>query len=198
MDLRVERTKRNIINAFLELRAKKSLEKITIKELSELAYINKATFYLHYKDIYDLSEQLEEELISSIIKNIPQPDNFIYNPKLATTEISLALASQKALIDILFSGSRAPILEQKISAIISQQIFDLHPELKNNLEFNIIQSTLLHGCFHSSMEYHTNDNYDEVIQIIGEINSCLLTYFTEKNSHNLFPSAHMSNQKTEC
>ena len=55
MDLRTERTKRSIINAFLELRSQKPLEKITVKELSELAFINKATFYTHYQDIYDLS-----------------------------------------------------------------------------------------------------------------------------------------------
>ena len=52
MDLRVKKTKNSIINAFLKLRAKKSLERITVKELSDLAEINKATFYLHYKDIY--------------------------------------------------------------------------------------------------------------------------------------------------
>ena len=56
MDLREKKTKRNIRNAFIELRAKKPLERISIKELAELAEISKATFYLHYKDIYDLSE----------------------------------------------------------------------------------------------------------------------------------------------
>ena len=55
MDLRTEKTKRSIINSFLELRSRKPLEKITVKELSEKAEINKATFYLHYHDIYDLS-----------------------------------------------------------------------------------------------------------------------------------------------
>ena len=57
MDLRIQRTKRCITEAFLKLRTQKPLEKITIKELSELAMINKATFYSHYTDIYDLSEQ---------------------------------------------------------------------------------------------------------------------------------------------
>ena len=59
MDLRVQKTQRSIINALIELRSKKNLEKITVKELAERAEINKATFYQHYKDIYDLSEQLE-------------------------------------------------------------------------------------------------------------------------------------------
>lgn len=48
MDLRIERTRKSIINAFIELRAHKPIEKITVKELAERAYINKATFYSHY------------------------------------------------------------------------------------------------------------------------------------------------------
>ena len=43
MDLRVEKTKRSIINAFLELRAKNP-GKITVKELCEHAWIHKSTF----------------------------------------------------------------------------------------------------------------------------------------------------------
>ena len=58
MDPRIQRTKNSIIDAFIQLRAKKPLEKITIRELSQLAGINKATFYLHYQDIYDLAHQL--------------------------------------------------------------------------------------------------------------------------------------------
>ena len=44
MDLRIEKTEKGIRNAFIELRSRKPLEKITIKELCEHAYINKSTF----------------------------------------------------------------------------------------------------------------------------------------------------------
>ena len=58
MDLRIEKTERSIVRAFLKLRAEKPLEKIRVKELCEKAEINKSTFYAHYRDIFDLSEQL--------------------------------------------------------------------------------------------------------------------------------------------
>ena len=60
MDIRIEKTKTAIHNTFLELRSKKPLEKITIKELCEKAQINKSTFYSHYRDIYDLSDQTDD------------------------------------------------------------------------------------------------------------------------------------------
>ena len=37
MDLRIERTRRSIINAFIELRSAKNIEKITVKEHAEKA-----------------------------------------------------------------------------------------------------------------------------------------------------------------
>ena len=62
MDIRIEKTKTAIHNTFLELRSKKPLEKITIKELCEKAQINKSTFYSHYKDIYDLYDAYEKDI----------------------------------------------------------------------------------------------------------------------------------------
>ena len=77
MDLRIQKTKKSIINSFLTLRSKKPLERITVKELSNAAQINKATFYLHYKDIYDLSEALENELFVNVFKIIEHPDELV-------------------------------------------------------------------------------------------------------------------------
>ncbi len=76
MDLREKKTLRNIRNAFLQLRSKKPLERITIKELAQIAEISKTTFYLHYKDIYDLSEHMQGELIEDIMNGITHPEYF--------------------------------------------------------------------------------------------------------------------------
>lgn len=54
MDLRIKKTKRAIRSAFAELIKEKPMEKITVKEIAELAEINKTTFYAHYETVYDL------------------------------------------------------------------------------------------------------------------------------------------------
>ncbi len=174
MDLRIERTRRSIINAFIELRAKKPLEKITVKELSEIALINKATFYSHYNDIYDLSEQLEKEAVDMVLKNIPHPDSLITNPKQGTAELAFALMSQSKLFDTLFSDSRASILSSRIEQGLKSKIYTLYPEYKNNLEMDILLTVLIQGCFHAFAS-HTNDtDINNLIDIIGKINERML------------------------
>ena len=66
IDRRVRKTKQQLQDDFIQLRKKKDLKDITVKELCELTDLNRGTFYLHYKDIYDLSEQLESSLFISL------------------------------------------------------------------------------------------------------------------------------------
>lgn len=59
-DLRYSRTDRLLQEAFLELLKVKSVNRISIRDLTERAGINRCTFYHHYQDIYDLLEQIED------------------------------------------------------------------------------------------------------------------------------------------
>lgn len=59
----VVRTKQKIIDAFWELYCSKSIEKITVKEITERAGYNRGTFYVYFKDVYDVLEQIEESLL---------------------------------------------------------------------------------------------------------------------------------------
>jgi hypothetical protein len=48
----------------------KKTNKITVTELTELADVNRSTFYLYYKDIYDMIEKIENEMLSEFMKAI--------------------------------------------------------------------------------------------------------------------------------
>ena len=61
-----EQTKSNLRNAFWALYREKPLEKISIKEITDLAGYNRGTFYLYYKDVYDLLDQIEEVLLNLV------------------------------------------------------------------------------------------------------------------------------------
>ena len=49
-------TKIALSNALKELLAHKSLEKITVTELTRVCGLNRMTFYYHFQDIYELAE----------------------------------------------------------------------------------------------------------------------------------------------
>ncbi|MBQ3546110.1 MAG: TetR/AcrR family transcriptional regulator [Lachnospiraceae bacterium] len=174
MDLRIERTRRSIINAFIELRSQKPIEKITIKELAELACINKATFYSHYHDIYDLTEQLENEIINSIVEGIP--DTVFLNPKEDIEVLFEAFLAKKSLTDILFSGSRSYAFAQKMEQILKKHIYKIDSDSEISLEQNILFSVLVQGTFRAYW-CHSEKDLKEVIQILGNINDCLVNKY---------------------
>lgn len=66
-DRRIRKTKQVLRQSFTSLLAEKPLEDITVKELTERADINRGTFYCHYKDIYDLKDQIERELFDEFV-----------------------------------------------------------------------------------------------------------------------------------
>lgn len=173
MDLRVQRTQRNIINAFIELRTNKPIEKITIKELSERAFINKATFYTHYKDIYDLSEQLENEAIETILNDLPHPEDLVNNPKKWVAELITALLNPGKIFDILFSGTRRAVLLERLESNIKTHIYRAFPEYQDNLEKELLLTFLIQGGFHAFLTHRREDS-NKVISILGDFSECLM------------------------
>lgn len=67
---RVSETKDRIKDAFFELYATKKIEKISIKEITDRARLNRGTFYVYYKDIYDLLEKAEDEFLEELVDKI--------------------------------------------------------------------------------------------------------------------------------
>ena len=51
MDRRVRRTKTLLLQGLIQLMEVKDIKDISVKELSDLADINRGTFYLHYSEV---------------------------------------------------------------------------------------------------------------------------------------------------
>lgn len=62
-DARVRYTKKIIRTVFLQLLQEKPISKITVKEICDMAEINRGTFYKHYNDPYDLLAKTEEDIL---------------------------------------------------------------------------------------------------------------------------------------
>ena len=172
MDLRIQKTKNSIKAAFLELREQKHLERITVKELAEKAMINKATFYTHYADIYDLQEQLEDEAVLNVINQMPHPEYLYTDPKEGTKELIRGMVAKKDAFDSLFRNGREHYFPDKIDRHVKEFIYEHHPEYRDNVKINALLTILTYGCFTAHMRYNT-DKSEDVIDVIGDVNERL-------------------------
>jgi len=63
---RTEQTKSDLREAFWRLYAEAPLERITVGQVCTLAGYNRGTFYLHFHDLYELLDLIEDELIAGM------------------------------------------------------------------------------------------------------------------------------------
>ena len=77
MDRRVRKTRMQLRAGLTQLMREKPIKDITVRELAQLVDINRCTFYLHYRDIYDMVEQVEQEVFDEfeeIVRAHPAED----------------------------------------------------------------------------------------------------------------------------
>ena len=69
-DRRVKRTKKALRDCLFQLLDEKTVEEITVKELTSMADINRSTFYFYYKDIDDMIIQIQDEIYSVFERDV--------------------------------------------------------------------------------------------------------------------------------
>ena len=113
----------------MELRAQKPLEKIKVKELCDLACINKSTFYAHYQDIYALANAMEDEMVEVVVESLPQltARDVSERTEWLTREMFRAFTRNQTEIGILFSGSRQGLFINRVEAAMSKCISESDP-----------------------------------------------------------------------
>ena len=169
MDMREMKTKRSITNAFLEIRSKKPLERITVRELCERAEVSKGTFYLHYHDIYELSDMLQENTIKSILGHVEDPVDMVYNPRKSSKEMIYGFYANREVVNILFNGSQFSRLPEKIEAGIKDILFEKFPEFQDDVYANIRLTYQLMGAFYAFYKYENEFGFDAVFAAVDRI-----------------------------
>lgn len=70
-----EKTRNNLVNAFWDLYCQKDINKITIKEITDRAGYNRATFYIYFKNTQQVLEYVEEQLYAWMREPSQKPQN---------------------------------------------------------------------------------------------------------------------------
>lgn len=162
-DRRVMRTKALLIHSLSTLMKQKNIKDITVKELCELADINRGTFYLHYKDIYDMLASIEQELSDKFIQifqkyNAETTKDFPYPLFLDIFEL---VSDNAELFRVLIGPNGDISFIMKIHQLydihcIQTEISKLSPAISMNYEY--YGNFILYGCVGLIEQWLSSDN----------------------------------------
>lgn len=134
-DRRVKYTLMVIRQSFVKLLMQKPISKITIKEICEDADINRATFYAHFQDQYDLLHQIETGIIDDINQYLINYD-VSRVPAQMLDKIFEYIKENAEIFKLLLLSSNADIqFQQEITKIIGQQHFSAMAADKEDSEY---------------------------------------------------------------
>ncbi|WP_262315981.1 TetR/AcrR family transcriptional regulator [Lacticaseibacillus parakribbianus] len=136
-------TEASIKAAFVDLLQTKTFEKISVRDLSVRAGINRGTFYLHYVDKYDLLTQYEDRLVATITKLLATnltgtmtyqsvKTNGIYTYPVVENVVSL-VANEFDLFKVLFGPNGDPRFELRLKRLLRDAIGDGLDRIKGQI-----------------------------------------------------------------
>lgn len=174
-DARVKYTRMVIRKTFLDLLKEKPVSKITVTEICERSEINRATFYKHYQDPFDLLKNMEDELLEHIQMMLTQRT---YTDITALyIDMLNILKENEDLYRILTSHHGDRGLYGRIFVSCYQQIFPLIGRKFSNLDYlkqNLLYYYISQGCSGAVSYWFTNGMQESPAEIAEFISRATL------------------------
>ena len=127
-DRRVRRTKELLSRALFSLLETKNYQYISVKELCDAADVNRGTFYLHYKDIYDMVDQIEQDILAQFEELISKhaPDSLDANPNPLIYDIFQFAMENRTLYASLLGKNGDISFLLKIKKLFRERLIELY------------------------------------------------------------------------
>lgn len=177
-DARVRYTERVLKESLLTALKEKPVNKITVKEVCELAEINRATFYTHYSDCFALLESIEEELVDAFRDSLMKTE---------TLEVGSAIEAIYEMIDqhketcrvLIFNGASASILGKMISLARDNCIDIWKRQLKkaSDEDLEMLYTHLSNGLMNVVVGGYDRYNREDMIRFVNRIVKSSLSLF---------------------
>ena len=148
MDFRMVKTRSQIKKAFLTLREKLMPERIKVKDICEVANINKTTFYHHYTDSMQLSDEIDNSAIETVISDFSERDKIYEDPKAYIKGFFGALSRETDNLKLVFRGKQAVLC-----AKLEERLHNLYSDKVENIEDGVRLSFAIGGFVRVVEEY---------------------------------------------
>lgn len=177
IDRRKKYTRMVLKESLLNILQEKELFTITVKEICELADINRSTFYDHYADQFALLSEIEDELIEDMTNylhayNVEQKVEAIQ----MTEKLITYFASKKEVCLTLLSQRSHSSFEQKVRHVAEHFIMQnvAHTYQIDTATFEYISAYMISGCIEVMKMWLENDmdkTPEEIARLITNLSA---------------------------
>ena len=145
------RTKTTLKKGLEELLQEKPIQQITVKELTDFVNLNRGTFYLHYRDIYDLLEDLENEIFASFQEMATQhtPEEMNGKPFPLLKDIFQFVGRHAVFCRTLLGQNVEHTFINKLKELIQEKCFhdwEVVFQEMSSQSYGMLSSYILSGC----------------------------------------------------
>ena len=150
-DRRVRKTKALLRHCLAELMKTKKINEITVKELTDMSDLNRGTFYLHYRDVYDLLEQTEKELMEDFNRALEkfEPANPLPHTAPFFTEVYSIVKENQDIVAILLGENGDLQFQNRLREVVKGKCLKDLMEHYRNLDpgnYTVLFYFILSGC----------------------------------------------------
>jgi len=149
-DRRVRRTKKLLTQALTQLLQEKQINEITVKELTDLADMNRGTFYLYYRDIFDMLEKIEDGLFEALdeIVSLHEHDDVSLQTKPILLDLFRFIEENQEICRVLLSPHGDINFLHRLNQVVREKCLQMWPneEEKKDATFEYHYSFVVYGC----------------------------------------------------
>lgn len=139
-DARAIRTEERLKKTMLALLREKPLRQITAVELCRLSQVNRATFYDHFQDVYDLVDKLEEELLFQLRRMMEELEQAQTDPEEVSRRFFGFIRENSGRLNLFLNKEAGSDFAQKLDQVILpyfekavRKMYEVPPEKEEKL-----------------------------------------------------------------
>ncbi|MGI6563207.1 MAG: TetR/AcrR family transcriptional regulator [Clostridia bacterium] len=147
----VRHTKKRLKECLIALLKKKPYSSITVKELCDLADVNRGTFYYHYTDIFDMIKKVEEEFFNEfyeLIDPIKAPFFQEADPYYILTKVFAFFDKNHEWCQIMLGPNGDMAFLQRVKKLVDEKCSSIWKEVGLSLspeEYELFNSFIING-----------------------------------------------------
>ena len=179
VDRRVRKTRRQLRECLITLLKEKKVQDITVRELTDMADLNRGTFYLHYKDVFDLLEKTEAELQEDFNQLVCKHDavDLKQRPSVIFNEIYSLVYDNADLIEILLGENGDLNFVNRLKQLIREKCLKDWMEVfrsGNAAAFHAFFSFIVSGCI-GLVQYWLQTGLKETPEQMAKLTEHIIT-----------------------